>query len=285
MKKTIIAATCIAALMAISCAKESTAGLKDDSPREIVLGMDTGELDFNVTKASEITSLPSSLYWSGTTGTAGTSETSKVGSASATLSSSKIATGIYQTKTPTAYNWYVANSAITFATAGSTVTVDGTSLDAIAGVAKANSTTAPSVTLKHIFARIGTLTCNTQSGYTISNISWKIKGNENKAGTKGTYNIANETWGSTATTQLTSETAISANWDTYLIPGSYKCFVTYTLTKGDYTDTFTKSGNVTLDGGKKNNLSCTAIGGSAQEIQISCTLTGWGSVDKTITLE
>ena len=63
----------------------------------------------------------------------------------------------------------------------------------------------------------------------------------------------------------------------YLVPGSYTLTVSYTLTKGDWTQNFTKSASVTLVGGKINNISGTASGGNASEISLSVSLTPWGS--------
>lgn len=279
MKKTVFVLAAFA-LLAASCTKEEAG--KVNEPKEIVLSVGDDNIDMNVqTKATAISAVPSSLYLARTTGT-WKSETTKNGSASMTVSSNKINTGWYQTATPTAYNYYLANAAITFAAGGSTISAQNTT-DVIAGCTQAaTSSTTPSVTLDHVFARTGTLTCNTQTGYTISGVSWKIVSKSGgTGGTKGTYNIATKGWSSVT---ALSETAITSSSDMYLTPGAYTISVTYTLTKDAWTDTFTKSGDVTLVAGKINNITCTASGGAASEIVLGVSLTAWGSQALTLTL-
>ena len=248
---------------------------ENQHPQQIVLcvGDDTIDMDVH-TKATAITAIPSTLNFSVTTGTLGSSETTKKASASVSPASGKIATGLYQTVNATSYNYYVSNLPITFAASGSTVSASNAT-DVIAGTATSSSTS-PSVTLDHIFARTGTLTLKTQTGYALSNVSWSIA--SSTAGTSGTYNIAKQAWSSL--TKLAS-TSITGSSDMYLVPGSYTLTVSYTLTKGDWTQNFTKSASVTLVGGKINNISGTASGGAASAISLTVTLTPWGSTDIT----
>lgn len=259
---------------AASCAKSVEP--ENQNPKEIVLCVGGDTIDMQVqTKTTAITTVPSSLYYSMTTGTIG-SETSKIESASGNVGSGKIATGVYQSLTPTSYNYYVSNAAITFAASGSTISAVNTT-DVIAGKVTSKETN-PSVKLDHVFARTGTLTLNTQSGYTLSNVSWKIE--SSTAGTGGTYNIAKNIW--TSVTALSS-TSLTGSSDLYLVPGDYTLSVTYTLTMGDWKQTFTKKATVTLVAGKVNNISGTASGGNASEISITVTLTAWGQNDITAT--
>ncbi len=266
----------VAALSFASCQKNDRIP-NDSEGQEIVLNVgDSFEVD---TKATAVTAVPSTLYWGASTGTS--TESVKWATASASVSSSKINTGKYQTATATAYNYYVANQ--TFTVAGD-MTVANNNTDIVAGRTASSSSTTPSVTLNHIFARTGSLTCNTQSGYTISGVSWKIYGSPSDVqGTAGTYNMKSQSW-TAASTKLTSETAITSTSDMYLIPGTYTIKVSYTLTKGDYSQSFTKTGTVSLTMGKVNNISCTAIGGGASEIVLSVSLTAWGSENKNLTL-
>ena len=278
MKKIFIAVLA-AGVAFCSCNKELQGEVNAVPEGAIVLSIDGSAIDMDVESKAE--SLPASLYLSRTTGT-WKSETSKNASASFNVSSGKINTGWYQTATATAYNYYVANQNITFAADGSTISAPADT-DVIAGCTQgATNSTTPSVTLEHVFAKIGTLTCNTQSGYTISNISWKIKSTSGgTGGTAGTYNIATKSW--SGVTAL-SEKAISSNETKYYTSGSYTVSVTYTLTNGDYSSTFTKSGSVTLVGGKINSITCTAIGGNASQIVLSVSLAEWGSQSHTMTL-
>lgn len=263
---------------AASCAKSVEP--ENQNPKEIVLCVGGDTIDMQVqTKTTEITTLPSTLYYSMTTGTLGSNETSKIGSTSGNVGSGEIATGVYQTLSPTSYNYYVSNAAITFSASGSTISAANTT-DVIAGKVTSNETN-PSVKLDHIFARTGTLTLNTQGDYALSNVSWNIESiSGGTGGTGGTYNIAKDSW--TSVTALSS-TTITKDSDMYLVPGSYTLTVHYTLTKGDWSDSFTKHATVTLVAGKVNNITGTASGGNASEISITVTLTEWGTNNITAT--
>lgn len=281
MKKILLFAAAAAVLFPLaSCQKDELKNsVKDSAGDEIILSLADGSIDMSVaTKATEINAIPASLNLARTTG-ALKSEASANASASFTVSSGKISTGWYQTATATTYNYYVSNAALTFAAGGSTVVADNAT-DIIAGVASSNSAT-PGVTLNHVFARTATLTCNTQSGYDISNVSWKIQSKSGgTGGTKGTYNVASGAW--SGVTALPS-TGITSSSDLYLIPGVYTVSVTYTLSKNEYSQTFTKSGDVTLVAGKLNSITCTAIGGNASEISLSVSLSAWGTNSCTLT--
>lgn len=275
------------------CNKEIAPDVQDMATKagEIVLAVDDSQLDMAVsTKATEVTSL-STLNIVRTTGT-WKSETNKDAKSSASVSAGKINTGWYQTATPTGYNYYLSNSAMTFAAGGSTIAATNTT-DIIAGCTNAaNSTLTPSVTLEHIFARTAGLTANAPAGYSISGVTWKIQSKAGgTGGTAGTYNIATKAW--SGVTAL-ANTTFTASSDLYLTPGVYTVSITYTLTKGDYSKTSTKSGDVTLVAGKKNSISVKSANGDgvvpfddgvgAQEIVLSVTLTPWGtnSVDLNI---
>ena len=281
MKTRQILEAVLAAVILCSCTEKSIETLR--APQEIILTLDGSGLELGVdTKVSAISAVPSALFWSATTGTL-KSETSKYdcGNEASPVTSGKLSTGKFQTSSPTSYNWYVSNSKMSFASGGSTISVSNNT-DYIAGVATSNSSSV-NISMGHVFARTGTLNCQTQSGYDISNVSWKIQSKSGgTGGTEGTYNIATGTW--TTTKTALAQQAFSSSSDLYLIPGSYTVTVTYTLSKGDYTDTFTKSGDVTLVQGKMNNISCTAIGGSASSISLSVSLAGWSDNDIALTL-
>ena len=259
--------------LAAGCAKSVEP--ENQHPQQIVLCVGDDTIDMDVqTKTTAITAIPSSLNFSVTTGASGGSETTKIASASVSLSDGKIATGLYQTVSPTTYKYYVSNLPITFAASGSTVSASNAT-DVIAGTVTSSSTS-PSVTLDHIFARTGTLTLKTQDDYVLSKVSWSIA--SSTGGTAGTYNIAKKTWSSL--TSLAS-TSITGSSDMYLVPGSYTLTVSYTLTKGDWTQSFTKKASVTLVGGKINNISGTASGGAASAISLTVSLTPWENTDIT----
>lgn len=272
----LISAACLSLLLG-SCQKvgESVSSQEQVDPlAEIFLVVEDDQITAE-TKATPVTSVPSTLYWGATTGSGG-GEATKWSATAASVSSSKIYTGKYQTYSPTTYNYYVSN--VSFSTGSNTsMTVDN-SVDVVVGRASTSSTT-PSVELKHIFARTGTLTMNTQSGYSISNVSWTIAG----AGTGGTYNLRTGA-GYTDGTGWSSlsylyETSIGSGSDYFLVPGSYTIKCSYTLTKGDWSASFTRSASVNLVGGAVNNITGTASGGAATEIVITVSLASWGSQD------
>lgn len=270
-----------AAAVAVSCNKEALPS--SDEGKEIVLTLGGEGVEFEVeTKTTAITAVPSSLYLERTTGN-WKSESAKNASASKTVSSGTISTGWVQTATATAYNYYVSNCDISFASGGSTISASNTT-DVIAGCTQgATSSTTPSVTMEHVFARTGTLTCNKPDGFdSISSISWTIASKSGgTGGTAGTYNIATKAW--SGVTALASQ-SITGSTDLYCTPGVYTITVTYTITKGDYTATHTKSGDVTLSAGKVNNISCTAPVDPTSSITLSVSLTGWSSDNVTLTL-
>lgn len=262
-------------IVAMTACQKNQTPLHDNNG-EVVIGCDSG---FSVdTKATAVTSVPGTLYWGASTGSAG-SESAKWGCSGATVYSGSIYTGKYQTLSPTTYNYYVANQAFSVGSS-TTMSVQDNSVDVVAGRVSSNSAS-PSVTLGHIFARTGSLTCYTQSGYSISGVSWTIRGISSVNGTAGTYNLTSGTW--TSASAGLGETGISSSSDFYLIPGVYQIKVTYTLSLGEYSQTFVKYGDVTLVQGKVNNISCTAIGGNAAEVVFTTSITAWQENNRTFT--
>ena len=283
MKKITLLLTAAAlAATLLSCNKEDSSAVSDGAGKEIVLMMDES-FDASVdTKTTAITSAPSSLYWGASTGSAG-SETVKWASASATVSSNKISTGKVQTSPATTYNYYVSNLQPTIAAAQTTITVPDNGTDYLAARVASNSAT-PSIALNHIFARTGTLTLNKPSGhdsYSLTVNWWKIVGKSTINGTAGTYNMTTDAW-TAASTKLSSATTITSGSDLYLIPGDYTISVNYTYGVGDYTQTVTKSADVTLQKGKVNNITGTAVFVDASSIVLTVSVTAWGTNNITI---
>ena len=275
MKKLIIvfAAFVVGAVM-VSCDKFPAK--TDEAPgEEIVLNVDD-RFDAEVTtKGTKIESVPSTLYWGRTTGSAG-SESNITGPTTATGVTSSIATGLYQTATPTTYNWYVANQTFTIAAGGTTIAIANNSTDVIAARVSSNGSSV-SIQLNHVFACLGTLTMNTQTGYSITVNSWHITSSGANTGTKGTYSITSGAWSSTTA----ANEDVTSGSNNFYIPGTYTISCNYTLTKGAYSQTFTKSASVDLVRGKTNNITGTATGGSASEITLSVSVEAWGTNNMT----
>ena len=242
--------------------------------------------------ATPVTSMPHSLYWGATTG-AGSYESLKWAPATATVdvSNGKISTGKYQTSTPTAYNYYAANYNFNIPGSGHVLmTVPDNTYDIIAGkTSSSTSSTTPSVTLGHIFARTGSLTLTAQNGYSISGTpTWKIVGKSDINGTAGEYDMSEGQWTSASTKLSTAMTFTSkpatgttSTSDIFLIPGTYTVSVTYTLTKGasgEFSKTYTKSSDITLQAGKIHNINGVTTPDDAQDITLSVTLQNWQEV-------
>lgn len=271
-----LAAYLLASAVALSCQKAGT----QFPGGEIVLRIGDDALQAYVdTKATPVTSIPSTLYWGTTTGTRGTGvETRKYhsgGSAtSATVTAGTISTGQYQTATPTAYNHYVGNQNFSIpATGNVTMTIANNNTDVIAGWTAADPSTAPSVTLNHIFCRTGSVTLVLPSGYSQSAVSWTIKSKGAVSGTAGIYNLSTGAW-TTASSTL-AETALTGSSDLYLIPGEYTVTCSFTATKGDFTKSYTQVCDITLTGGRINNIVATSSKDDASQIVISVSLTAW----------
>lgn len=269
----------IFALASVSCIKEDVHQCIATEPEEIVLTVDGHGIEADVqTRTLAVSSLPGYLYFAGTTGS-GTAQNNKWSSTSKSVSSGKISTGYYQTVSPTAYNYYLSNLPMSFGASGYTVSADGTSIDAIAGVAKASSSTTPSVSMGHIFARTGSIS-GSCSGYDISNLSVTIRSNSG-AGYKGTYYVYTGTWSNV--TSLTSTTLTSSS-DLYLVPGSYSITASATRSKGDYSGTVSGSTTISLAAGKIHDIEIVFTGDPAQPIIISVTLIPWSTTTVTGTI-
>ena len=273
----------MAAVVFASCNKDiDTPVVPEETGGEIVLGVGDGFEAIVDTKGTNITTVPTTLYWGATTGgnaAGSTAETVKWATASSSVSSGKINTGKYQTATPTAYTYYVANQTFT---AGGAMTVANNNTDILVGRTFGTTSSTPSVALDHIFAALGTLSVTAKSGYTVSNVTWKfVSPSSSATGTAGTYNVRTKAWSSTT---ALAETTVASGSNLYLIPGTYTVKVTFTLTKGDWTQNYTKTASVALQAGKTNNITAnmTSID-PASPITLNITLNAWGSVDHSPT--
>ena len=259
-------------VVVVSCNKTDVPQSASGEPQEIILSVDGSGIEAEVTtKTSVVSSLPSTLYFAGTTGS-NSSQGNKWSSTSKSVSSGKISTGYYQTETPTSYNYYLSNLSMTSGGTGCTISADGTLTDAIAGVAKSTASTSPSVSMEHIFARTGSVT-GSCTNYTVSNLSVSIQSTSG-TGYKGTYNIYSGTWSSV--TGLSSTTITSAS-DRYLIPGTYTITASATISRGDYSGTVSGSTNITLTKGKINDIAVKFSADPAQPINVSVSLAAWSN--------
>lgn len=269
MKKVLFTYLMIA--MAVTACQDDVLG-DLSGPREIILSVECPEMQSDVaTRVTAVTSVPSSLYFAGTTGTS--TQVSKWSPASKSVSSGKISTGYYQTASPTAYNYYLSSRPMTFTSSGCTISATGILYDVVVGIAKGSTSVSPTIQLKHIFARTGEVNVTSTNGYTLSNLYVYIESNTG-GGTGGTYNIYTGQWSDiSARTQV----SLDSSSDRYLIPGSYKITVSCKRAKGTYSDTFNGSVNVTLYEGYINDISISLTGDPATPIKASTFITPWGT--------
>lgn len=233
------------------------------------------------TKTSAVTQL-SAVFWGTTTGGNAEGSSSEVvnwcsganGALSATPSNGIVSTGRYVDKAaPGSRNYYVANVDFTL---GSATTLNAlNTTDIVAGRIFGSSTSNPSVTLHHIFARLGTFTLTPPTGYTISDISWSLQGKTQPFGTAGTYNMTNGSW--SRCSGLGSATPVSSGSDLYLIPGTYTLLCRYTLTLNGYDQVVEAQADVTLQEGRIHHISGTAVAGSLTHLSLSVEVVPWGN--------
>jgi len=236
-----------------------------------------------VTNGTNLTS----FYASATTGTSG-SETESWTSVEFTRNGDLYTGGKYWPLSNPGYHFYGSNCPLTFTAAGNTIQAT-TDQDIVCGyLSSSGYKSANSLTFRHIFARLGTLTVNEKDGYAISNVSITITPK-----TGGTYNLRtgdgryNGTGWSNLTTgaavELTNGTPGSKDSDLYLVPGSYTLTATWTATRGEYVETFTaKTREVELLAGTVINIS-TILGGRAVPLELKVFVVEWGTDSLTPT--
>ena len=280
MRKVFILLAALSAITLSACTKSVSAPVPDAN--EILFMADYG-VDYDVeTKATAVTSL-SSFKASAVTGTAGSETAVWTNVSYSNAGDSKYVGGKYWPSTnANPYSFYASNIDLTFNAAGNTVTANNGTDVVCAYLASPTYKDVNTLTFNHIFARIGNMTVQAASGYTLSGVSIKVTPK-----TGGTYNLrtgngqTNGTgWSSTANgsaTELTSGAEGTMANDIYLVPGTYTLTATWTATRGEYTQTFTgKNSDVSLVGGKVNNITAT-LGGLAEEIKFSVSVTAWGN--------
>lgn len=233
------------------------------------------------TRAQAVTGL-SALWWGTTTGgnAAGSGpesvEWSEVdGSALwGSLSDGILFTGHYvNASAPGVRNYYAANVPFTLGEAPALDAFNDT--DIVAGRTFGCSELSPSVSLGHIFARLGTLTMAPQEGYAISEVSWTICGETPPYGTAGTYDLRDGSW--SGCSGLESALPVNSGSDLYLIPGSYTLCCTYTLSRYGQSQTLSASASVSLDAGYIHHVSATAVGGSLNDLTVTVNCSIWDS--------
>lgn len=263
-------------LLAVSCAKERIA-VQSTSVPIVFLSDEGGQL----TKATPLTSL-SSFSVMAVTGTAGSSETSIFNSSFTSDGGTTFTGGKYWPSSDRSYKFYASNSALTASASGPSVTVSSAStLDVVCAVNLSPTYLSPvPMTFNHILARVGYCSCSVPDGYTLNSLSVSFTPK-----TGGTYNLyagngrTDGTGWSSLTSGSTTVIATSlgslADYDIWLIPGSYTISCSYTMTLGTVSRSFVKSGTVTLGAGYKNNISILLDDGYDESVECTVSVSDW----------
>lgn len=277
--KGIFYASVAAAAILVSCAKEAPVAVQEAPEMSEITFAVEGDLDFSVrTRATALTSLESFNV------IAENDTPSQVWSlSSVTKSGSNYKTGKMWPATDQKYSFYASNEAISYNASGSTVSPKNADTDVVvaySAYSSANYRKSVPLTFDHIFARVGTVNIPAPDGYAINVSSVKING-----ATSGTYNLKSAAW--TSKGSSSDKTLQVGSNDLYIVPAQCTITVTYTLTKGDYSQSFTKTGSVNIAQGMINNITATPTlsdDEGANEIIFTVTLTPWGTKDHTLNL-
>ena len=235
-----------------------------------------------VTRASEVTAstLNSNGFYVGATKGSAGSETSVWTSTSFSKSGNYFVGGKYWPSTNQNQHFYACSRPLTFAAAGTTVSASN-AYDIVCSYLPDPAYKLPNtLQFKHIFARIGDVTVIAGGGYTLTNVHVQVTPK-----TGGTYNLRTGDgqtdgtgWSSLTTgsaTELANTTAGTKSNNLYLVPGTYDVSLSWTATNGGYTADLSKTvKNVAITGGSVNALSVT-LKGSAEDIKLSVSITGW----------
>ena len=172
--------------------------------------------------------------------------------------------GKYWPSESVSWNFVAANAPLTFGASGTTIAVANSDADIVAAY-KAGATYKAKnlLTFGHILCQVGTVDMKAHDGYTVSDLKVSLTPIYG-----GTYNVNSGAWtrGSAAAAVYIVGSASagvsiadggtyhSADNDLWLVPGSYELTTTYTISKGDWSQTYTKHATVTLVQGQNNNL-------------------------------
>ena len=269
-------------LCAVACAKENGNRRSGEAWQEagkeirfVIKGMDP----YTESKATEVTrDNLASFYLKATAGSVG-SETERWSvTATKQSSSGEFVTGKYWPFADPSYHFYASNAALATSAAGTSVTVDGSSDVICACLYDPEFNATNSITFSHIMARIGSVEVTSANGYAVAVASVKVL----QANTSGTFNLRTSSWSGLGGA---ASAALSEGENDYLIvPGTYTMEVRYTLSKGDYSGTFTSSGDVVFAGGKISNVRINLSADPAVAVNFAISVVDWESKTVGLTL-
>ena len=207
------------------------------------------------TKASEVTSL-SSFYVSAVKGSAGSeasvftsSEFTQVpASDPAVYSSSRM-----WSLSDEGWNFYASNLPLTFNAAGTTVSASNGTDVVSAYLTDGTYMAQNTLVFEHIFARLCDVTVSAVEPYTVSDVSIFITPK-----TGGTYNIRTGSWSDVSSGSPVNIACVSPGMksnDIFLVPGAYSLSAAWTVSSGNFTDSYSDiCVDVELVAGKRNHI-------------------------------
>jgi len=268
MKRTlfVLSAAAAAALLS-SCNKMDSPALASQEGPSMAkeIRFQVSDVDIS-TKVSEVTGL-NSFNVLATTGNEGSE--SKKWDATASKSGNSYGTQKYWPSTDPSYHFYASNAAISFNQDGSTVEGSAAADLVCAYLAQPVHNASNTLNFIHPQARVGEVSVTAASGYTLSDVSTYMANVKES----GKYNIRTSAWSDCRSTDKLNLT-VGTN-DKYIVPGSYVMYVTYTISKGDYSASFTKSGSVYVSQGKINSISVRIADEPAVGISFSVNVSPW----------
>ena len=276
MKQLYVAAA--AALMMVSCAKEQTIRMPEDTGVRAPISFyaEGPALDIS-TKVDAVTGLDSFDVMT-TSGTSGSE--SHVWTTTATKNGDIYVTGKYWPQTNPTYHFYASNTTMTFNAAGATVPSDGSEdvVCAYSANPTFNSSSPTPLVFHHIMARIGTLTVTSAFDYDIQDLVVEVENLK----TAGTYNIRSKEWSNVTT--VASQALSAGENDLYIVPGKYLLNASFKLVKGDYVGSFSGSAYVDFQVEKISNVSINVISDPAVAIKFSVSVAAWEPKTVSLTL-
>ena len=202
------------------------------------------------------------------------------------------------------YTFYASTKAVTYSSGSASITPSATIADDLYGTATASysgtsypTNGAVSMTMHHIYARIGFCNVSAPANYTISNLSVTVVPKLPTANARFTFSTSNSGVGSWSTTAshysdgsavtLCTATGITTDQHVWLVPGTYTLTFSYTISRDGYSETFSgstaKTASVSIQQGVVNNITATLPSGNDSEININVTVDDWTSTTKPVT--
>ena len=165
------------------------------------------------------------------------------------------------------YHFYASNADLAFDASGALVYAS-TEEDVVCAHIPIPSFRQPNeLAFQHIFARLDKVDIQGPERYTTTVLSVSIT-----PYISGTYNLRTHEW---SDLQPGEPVLLGADNDLWCVPGYYSLTVQYTLTLGDYTQTFTKDRLIVLPAGKTSNLLGKLPTGQAQEMEYTLEVADW----------